>query len=245
MIEFIDTYLWWILLIGTVIYLSMYASSNTKPENDEDEKKIRMKLASMANFDATQKVSSWLGTDTLAIDEQREKISFCFTKENWKTVECKVYDYRDILGVEILENGTSIIKTSRNNQLEDTALGGHTRSKYNEGGIRHIVLKIVLNDIKFPMYTLYLYEEIVGLGIEPTSIAYKKIIMEAQKWHSLISILFHQTDKEDNAKEHKDNIEANNNLSIADEIIKLKSLADENIITENEYSVQKDKLLNQ
>ncbi len=257
MVEFIDTYFWLIVIVGAFFSIAISSVPYTKPENNMQKKNLRLKLRVMDNFDATQKVESWGSTHTIAIDEKRKKISFCSTGETWKTTKCMIYNYRDILEVEILEDGRSIIKTSRSSQLGGALVGGMlfgelgavvgglSGSKYETGETRTIILKILVNDMKSPMQTLYLYDNIIGAGIDVNSKTHKEVIMEARKWHSLISVLIHQADDEDNAKESKDNIKFNNNLSIADEIIKLKSLSDENIITENEYLLQKDKLLKQ
>ncbi len=81
-------------------------------------------------------------------------------------------------------------------------------------------------------------------GYYKDDLIYKAHMEEARKWNSLMTVIIKKADSLDH--EDKDTVVKGNpinSISIADEIIKLKTLKDEGILSDKEFDEQKNKLL--
>lgn len=177
----------------------------------------------------------------MAIDNTNKK--FCIVTQN----STKLYSYDDLLGVELSENGESLTKTLRGSQVAGAAIGGLLLGGAGAiiGGlsgkketiklINNIELKITLNDTQNPIFDFVFFRRHTKEE-NPSSHMNK-----ARKWNSLLHAIILQKDKNSNVNE---NIETQHKiLSVADEILKLKVLKDKEIISEDEFNIQKNKLL--
>src|SRR5690606_17399485 len=80
------------------------------------------KLASLANFNATQKFMGNDGGSGIAIDEDRKKV--CLIKFRSGDALMDVSSYRDLISSEIFEDGDTITSTSRSSQIGGALVGG-------------------------------------------------------------------------------------------------------------------------
>lgn len=86
------------------------------------KKEWRKKPASLDGFTPSQKVMDNDGNSGIAVDEGRKKV--CLIKQSMGNIDLDVLTYRDILSSEIFENGVTITKTARGNQLGGALIGG-------------------------------------------------------------------------------------------------------------------------
>ncbi len=201
-----------------------------------------------------------------------DKLSFISIDENSKQIcllinpPAKIYKFKDIMKSEIVENGNTIIETSRGSQVVGAAVGGAllggaglivgglSGKKTQKSTIDKIDLVITVSDTSRPIHVLHVLKEKSGSR-------YEDKFELARRWHSIISIIIKEAEeakatrktnvqniadefqKAKAPKEEKAKNEGNGNLYVADEIRKLKALKDENILTEEEFTAKKNKLL--
>lgn len=170
--------------------------------------------------------------------------------EKLKEIQMIIIDHKDILKCEVVEDGQTVIETSRSSQIGGALLGGllaggvgaiigglsgrQTSSKE----VKSVSLRIVVNNTENPLHEveiLYSYN-----GKSKDSIAYQSASNIATYWHSLISVLIKKADEED--KKEKNN--RNEDVNVADEIEKLFNLKNSGAISEEEYKLRKMKLIN-
>ncbi len=190
----------------------------------------------------------------LALDEGRGII--CFFDPLNLTIKPTLVTYQNLLSCEIIEDGNSITKTSRLSQLGGAAVGGLllgglgaivgglSGSKTTSREIDHITLSIIINDTENPVRTIKFLEG----KIKRNSIEHTDLLKKAKHWHSIIEILIKKADTEDKVTEQNELKSAilgtkNSALSLADELSKLVSLRDSGILTNEEFTQQKTKLL--
>lgn len=246
-----DNFFVWIILgvIGIAIFAIIQIIDNSTKQSN-----LNTIFYGIEGFHVSKKIIGNDGNSGIAIDEQNNSVCLVTGQKN------KIIQYKDILESEILKDGESLTKTSRSSQLGGMLLGGLvlggvgaiigglSGKKTNINTIKRIDLKIIINDINEPIFFLNLLNVSNVLsdneGYKKNDDKYLTAIQEARKWNGVISVLIKKADEEDKKKEQTLNNVTNNNLSIADEIRKLKLLLDDGLLTNEEFEIQKIKLLN-
>lgn len=146
--------------------------------------------------------------------------------------------FGDILSSEIYQEGKSITKTSVSSQVirgtigaltlggVGAIIGGLSGKRETEEYTEYVCLNIVVNDAKNPLLT-------VPCGS----------IERAQECHALISVIIKNVEKTNQYQDRDISNRSSRPQSVADELIKLKSLLDSGVLTEAEFNQQKNKLL--
>ena len=208
------------------------------------------RLKSTPNYTSTQRYASHNGEVTLSIDEKSKQITI-ITLNSFRN---KVYSYRDILKSEILTDGVSIASANRGSQLGGALLGGFlaggvgamigglSGSSTIEEKVNKVELNVIVNDTATPIYKIAFLD--APFPIAKSTKEYKDAYNLAYHCHQLIGVLIRQADEEDKRKELSIiNNNSQNNISVADELRKLVQLKEEGIINEDEFEVQKKKLI--
>lgn len=161
------------------------------------------KINELNDFEFSKHILSDDLNNGIFIDEKRNKICLVDNEKN-----TNVYRYRDILEVEILEDGSSVTKMSRTSQVGGAILGGLilgpvgaiigglSGKKENINKVNRIDLKLIVNNTQSPLFIMNFLDS--SNGEEKGNIIYKTSIQEAREWHSLISVLIKKADFEDN-----------------------------------------------
>ena len=237
------------LLISVVVILIFFIFAKIKRSNKQNT--LIDKFKKIKNFELDRGMISNDLKKGIAVDNTKNKI--CILKNNKDSIDTIIYEYRDLLESEILEDGESVTKTSRGSQLGGALLGGMifggvgavigglSGKKTHTDKVSSIDLKIIVNDINSPMIII----NFMSLpGAEKSTTTYKNNIQSAREWNSLLSVLIKKADKEDLENNKKSIVDNKKQLvSLADEIIKLKSLKEDGIITEEEFQNEKNNLL--
>lgn len=237
----------WLILgtVGSAILAILYIFDLVKKKDMEE------KLRWLDGFSATQQIMSLNGNSGIAIDERSKKV--CLIQRTKGNFKLDVVSYSDILSSEIFEDGKTITKTSRSSQLGGTILGGLALGGVGAiiGGlsgdttsskkVEHIQLRIVVNRPSNPIHDITIY-----YGVMEMISGYDAAMRKARHWHGLLEIIIKQADAEDTAqREHliTENTTANPQMSVADELRKLSELQKQGLLTSEEFSAQKEKLL--
>lgn len=244
------SYGWWVFY--TSLVLTALCTFATKVQESE-EKKIRQKLDkktemlnNIPDFKKTQRINSPSGNAVIAIDENSMKICII---NSWGQ---DVYNYRDILESEIVEDGNTITKTSRSSQIGGALIGGVltggvgaiigglSGKKTSTEQVKRIDLKIVVNDTKKPVRIFNLMDcqfELGGAhhknGMPKDDVIYKRAYQRATRWHSLISVLIKQADDADK-KEAEKNRYASQSEREHNEINHVQSIASNSVSVADE-----------
>lgn len=232
----------WVGIIGgagIVAYSYLYRA--------EKKKLMQKELDQIPEFTQTQLFKGVDGNGAIAVDEERKKV--CFIKTDIGVVSSKVHNYRDILKCEIFEDGSTVNATSRTSQIGGALIGGIalggigavvgglTGKSVSKQKIKTIDLRISINDTASPVHDI----RFMDLEVKRSSALYKMQMDECRHWLGLVEIFIRAADAEDKAAE----ISVSNTapFSVADELMKLKGLLADNLLTEEEFAHQKYLLL--
>lgn len=210
------------------------------------------KMASVSNFDATQKIVGIDNNTSIAIDENRKKVCLI----NFRNKQSRIFSYRDLLSSEIFEDGATVTKTMRGSQIGGalvgtvllggvgTIIGGLSGKRKTTGTVNKIDLRVTVNDTKNPVYEI----NFLSKETKKDKQMYQQAIQQARHWHGLIEVLIKRADIEDNQKTNVDVTapliqQASQQSSVADEVKKLADLKASGVLTVQEFEQQKRKLL--
>jgi len=218
-----------------------------------DAKKQQAELAKTAsisfnsnNFSATQKLVDCSGLSGIAIDESRKKICLLEYEYTGGYFQRKIIDYRDVLASEIEEDGVVVTKTQRGSQIGSALIGGLALGGAGAiiGGLSgkttssnvatNNALSVTVNSTEDPVFDFILFSDSVKDKID-----YGYASAEARHWHGLLTAVIKQADLEDSASEKA---QAQSG-SVADELAKLVALKEQGVLSDDEFSAQKQKLL--
>lgn len=221
-------------------------------ESDENFKLAQTKLNDIIKeFNGNQKIKSLNQNLGISVNSETHEVLFWDVKSyniypyfNLNTLKLK---YSDIISSEILEDGISTTKTNRISQIGNAIVGGALL-----GGIGVIVgglsgkqetsksiatslsLKITTNNIQSPIYIITFLDK----PTIKTNNNYQKALQNITHWHGVFDAIINQA----NLNEEKKNFNPQPML-IADELQKLIILKNEGVLTEEEFNIQKSKLL--
>lgn len=220
------------LIIGAVIYNGIRNNKHTNKSKDV--------FNNLKDFNTTEVYLSGSSGCSIGYDYERKKICILNT-EHYPTI----YDYKDILQSELNIDGETILKQSTTGTIGRAILGGLlggsvgsiiggvTGSKKQKEKIYRIDLKLSVNDSKNPFYKI----NFLNLETNKGDFLYSVYFAQAERWHGIIATLIQQAD---NLEKESTKI---NNITVVDELIKLKSLLDTGILTQIEFEIQKKIIL--
>ncbi len=251
--------LFFLFLIALLVVGISSVDASFKASNEKDCKEIiNSKLKSLSNFIPSQIIIGQHLNYGLAIDEERNKICLLiitnFFSKNPNinpNVSTRIIPYKDILSVELFQNGTSITKTVRSSQIGGAVVGGFllggagavigglSGKTETTGKVNHIALRLTINDVKNPLH------DIILLDKEESEYIYKQQLQLARHWHGIIEVVIKRADEEEKKLQviEQENIKIVPQYSIADEIKKLADLHSSGFLTLEEFQQQKAKLL--
>lgn len=238
-----------IIIILAVVIISIVVVVYQSNKHIENLDKISLAINKIDGFKTNNIYISPSGKSAIAIDEQDEII--CIVNNEFSFSHLLV-SYRDILSVEIIEDGESITKTSRSSQLGGallgtvllggvgTIIGGLSGSKKTTGKVNSLFLRIVINNTKNPdKYISFLHSE-----ADKNDFLYKNAIENARKWQSIINVLIRKADAEDEINTKQSPLLEVPERSYIDQLETLANLLDRGALTEEEFLNEKKKLLN-
>jgi len=243
-----------LLLAGLLFFIVILVVIVVAQKEAVSNKKEAMEgiLTYLPGFSPTQKVMGNNGDTGLAVDEKQKKV--VLMNNGAAGVALKTITYRDILSSEIFVDGETVTKTARGSQLGGALIGGlslggvgaiigglsgKTRSYEN---VKRVDLRITVNDTKKPLHDIN-FMDVEG---KKDDFVYKSAMEKARHWHGLVAVLIRRADDEDARQEGvKTSTDAasNNQISLADELSKLSALRDVGVLSEEEFLIQKKKLL--
>jgi len=252
--------------IGMTIARLLSAAQKDKEEIID---KIISKLEEVVKVENLETDRYYISEDyksVIAIDETNKRM--CFVENIEKHIDkfknnskdfsygYTLYDFKDLLEAEILQDGETVTKTSRGSQIGGALIGGVlaggmgaiigglSGSTTSDDEFKQIALKVLMNDTQNPVKLIYFLYEISS--VKKDDGRYKKANADSMDWHGLLKVIIQQVDKEDRkqSEECREPITTQSgNFSIADELKKLSDLHKEGILSEEEFNKHKKKIL--
>jgi hypothetical protein len=252
---FIITSVVTILVFWLYSYIQTGESKKKSIETNEKVNKLFELEKSLENFKVSQKFTTPNIDKMILLDEENKQVAFIESQFSSK----EIYNYDDILESEILEDGKTITTTSRGSQVVGALIGGAliggvgaiigglSGKKTSDEEIYRIDLKVIVNNTKSPIKLINFMNSDSDLSTTPVPTKkeepkYKSAKRNIDHWYSLLSVLIKIDDKKEEVK-IIDKIETKPILSNADELRKLSDLYKDGILTEEEFTQQKQKLL--
>lgn len=242
-----------LLFFGVLFYAITYFLSKAVKKKEVIRENVEKNATNIITsklekleFNVSKKVDIIVDTYNfkfIAIDEQKNKIVFGDVNH------ASLYDYSEILESRIIEDGQEIITTSRSSQIGRAMVGGilaggigaiiggggATQTQTSE--VKSISLRVVVNNISNPYFEINFLEDKNNTYVSRDSFKYREASRMANEWQNVISIIIKQADTLDRRNEKTMS-------SISDELEKLSSLKIQGILNEEEFQLQKTKLLN-
>lgn len=160
------------------------------------------------DFKGTQKYLNSNSMKYISIDEENHKICLCYQDNIIKSkYNTHIYDYSDILEIEIIENGNSISKMSKSSVAGRAILGGillggvgaviggFTANKNNFESIKRIYLRLIVNNTTEPIFEIDFYNDIDGEGIKNNTNYYSSVMHHINHWYGLFRVIIKKDDE--------------------------------------------------
>ncbi|EMI11233.1 SHOCT domain-containing protein, partial [Anoxybacillus gonensis] len=264
-LKFMDINSEWVSLLGflgliclVILLVNEHTESKQKQKQEHKkmqkqienrQKKMYEKLESIEGFQMSKSLVSIHNNLTIAIDNNSKQVAFVDLSEN-----INLYNYRELLEVEVIEDGETVTKTSRSSQIggaliggliaggTGAIIGGLSGKQVTNEEVKKVYLKILVNDIDNPVKKVVLLDK--QQAIKKSHYEYQIAKEKALEWHSLIRVLINIADKEDTEKQSKETtVRQRESLFVADELLKLAQLHKDGMLTKEEFEAEKQKLL--
>ena len=251
--------MWWLIILMIVLAIVggvLGAKHNSKKEIERGEA-LNQRLSGIENFTVSRKVYGFGGFYIFAIDEINEKIAL--VTESVK----HIVSFSDIIGVELIEDGNTVSKKSTTRIIGGaivggvlaggvgTIVGGLSGNSTQKSTVSSLFVKILLRSLDKPSFLITCFdsrtmttEHIASLETEGKleSYIYKIGKKNADDIKDLISVIIDRTDNKHDSINATVTTKPSN--SIVDELMKLSELKEKGILTEEEFILQKNKILN-
>ena len=237
-----------ITMVSAVVVMPMIFFAQKMDEKYPNKLPPNQLIVIDPNFE--QQMIGCDGDSSIAISVSRKEV-LLVTKQNG-TISQQIINYKDILSVELFEDGETITSTVRSSQIGGmliggialgglgAVIGGLSGKTKTSGTVRKIILRLVINDTNNPLHEVHFLNS--ETEITKKDSRYQEVMQKARHWNSLIEVLIKRADMED--KENAaNNVVQISQSSIADEIKKLAELRNAGILNDAEFQQQKEKLL--
>jgi hypothetical protein len=225
----------WVAIAALLMLLGIILKRSHK----KDIESMNNILSNLDNFNTTEYVVDFTNTRALALDKNSNSICLIDTKCLLQKTVTRYFNYKDLISSEIIKHGETVSKTSRSSQIAGAiagglvfggvgaVIGGLSGKRKTSTKMYAVSLRIIVNDKENPLFALLL----------------NKNYPEAVKWHKILTKLIKKADREEVPG---GNVATANNeqLSVADELLKLADLKDKGVISEEEFTIQKKRILN-
>ncbi len=234
------------ILLLLLVIGAFGAFKQTKQEN-EVAAAVNENSAKLDNFGATKIITGPLGLYKVKIDENSEKVAYISKNGS------RVFSYDDIISVELQESGNTVSQKSTTRTIGGAVLGGVlaggagaivgglSGSSTQRRKISSIIVKVTLRDVTDPTVNIVCFE---NYKLPPYSDdeGLQLFYAPALEIVDTLNVIIDLVDKRSNPQPNP--VISSESSNLADEISKLHGMLKEGIITEDEFSKMKERLIN-
>jgi hypothetical protein len=222
----------WIVLMVAAIYFARRSNN-----------KALALMRQIPDFSAT-----WFHCDIgnlIAIDGERSAMALVNVSAPERQ-RARRFSHRDILSVEIIEDGASVTRINRSSQLGGALIGGLafggigalagalSGEKRTTQKVKNMELRILVNDPESPSFAINFMRSETTTG----GVFHSAARNRAKEWQGRVEILIRKADQEDMANEHSAPIS-----SLSQDLERLAALQKSGALTEEEFAAAKRSLL--
>ena len=188
------------------------------------------------------------------IDEAMQEVAVLTFSDNAKLV--RTFKFEDILSCEILKDGETTYRKSTSRILlggillggTGAIIGGLSSTSKKNVKVTSVELKLVIRDMQNPNWSFMFFNNAAQFMLE-------KALKDVNHWKDIFSIIIDKVDKDQSGKEvKKEVIQTTQTLALSEnqkpgkhdiyeQLQKIANLRDSGILTDEEFSVQKAKIL--
>lgn len=194
--------------LGMIPFFS-YFHKREKKQNEEMKKKNEetfkniQKLLNNDDFNSDECYISKDYSSFIELDEKNRKILIGGKQNNTKDINFRVIKAKEVIGVELIDNGKGLLSSSGNtNTLGMAAIGGllfggagaivgAISGSNSNSVVTEISLRIALDDIKTP----YIGINFINKTVSRNSESHRQIYSIAEKWYGMVNILVNREKK--------------------------------------------------
>lgn len=244
---------WIVLFIILIVAASILSVRSEKKQAEERGEKLNSLASSIPDFTPTVTIDGISNRYRFMVDNVCKKV--CYIIEDTK----KIIPFDKIISVEYLENGTTLSSKSTMRTIGGTLVGGVIAGGAGAvvGGlsgnskqvqkIKQVQVKIRLRDISEPSLVITTFDAATMTskpdGVKESNMEgniLKQGIQDGKRITDIVSVIIDEVDK---GADKNDESPVNQHTSVADELKKLADLKNEGILTEEEFRLQKSKIL--
>ena len=242
-----------VILLVVIVIIGIAKAKDDEKRKKERGEEMNKRISSIPDFTPSTKIVGVDNLYTFMVDNTRKKICYI------NSISKRIIPFDKILKVELIENGTTISSKSTVRTVGGSLIGGAiaggagavvgglSGNSKNIKKISSVQVKITVREINDPSFIIDAFNAQImtteGKPIKPDSLEgykYKQGLTHANRIVDILRVVIDEFD-------NHNNITANNiqqNTSIADELRKLSELKRDGILTQEEFDIQKAKLLN-
>ena len=235
--------LFFILLgfIGLVAIIMILSNSNSPEQSSLPQEKIEG-----TDFIPSQMYMGSDGRSGIAVNEQRQQLCLLNTPSSRpRRISCS-----ELVGSVVVKNG-EVLEQGLRSAPEEIVLFHQERQRKLQDYLRQlhqdptgrsnqqIDLIVIVHDAEDPFHTVNLLDMDTKVG----GILFEKAMSTARHWHSLLDGLLLEADQFDQAQPDEPTEESSAPDPLIMELERLHTLVEKNILTQEEFSLQKEKLL--
>lgn len=167
-------------IIGVILLFLAFRSAGKRAQA------VTAALEGLQDFSPVDTFVSMFGPLSISVDSNRAKVVLVP-----KAGAPVILSSKDILGVEVIRDGTSVQKTNRGSQVAGAAvggvllgpvgilLGGLTGSKRTEEKVKNLSLRIFTSNVANPVFNIVFYE---SPGADPNDTLVKDAASQLGAW---------------------------------------------------------------
>jgi len=165
----------------------------------------------------------------LSFDETAGKINFTTEESN------KTYDITDILGIQPISHGS----TSQDTTTSENVFGNLSSTTRTSRKVSRLELKFTVKDMVTPHHSIFFYHGPISVNEGHPYLV--KAETQMNHWIGMLSVLLSRESETESAAAQVTQSQPQN--SVADELVKISSLLQQGMITQDEYNSLKSKLI--
>jgi hypothetical protein len=188
------------IILTVIVFIAIISAALHAIDLDiESKRALAATLSTIPDFTPDFKYISPSSQIGIAIDSTNNMFSVSSS-----SCTPKVFNYTDIIDVQIVRNSEVIYKTNRGNQIAGAALGtlllgpvglllgGVTGSKRSEEKVQQLSLRLSVRDLSRPTIDVPFFFNSKGLKSADPSV--KSAVREIEDWHTrFLTLMSHDT----------------------------------------------------
>lgn len=235
-----------IIIIIVVVFIPVYFyHKNLRSQIQEG---IGERLSNLEGFKVTKTIDGYGRRYLFLLDDDSKQIAYITDKKT------KIVKFKDIIAVEMIEDGTTTYSKSMSRTIggalvggalaggAGSIVGGLSASSKQKKKISSLDLRILVRDINKPSIIVNCFDSHSMTGstkTKSTSLAFIGAKVIAGQIKDIISVIIDQND----TKLKAEALKSAKRKSQADELIKLNELKEKGIITAGEFELMKKRLI--